>query len=307
MQLGEEQYLSLDGLSIMFKLDEAGNRWFQSSWLVAFLQVREKALVQSVDTTQTWWDGASDYISEYGLKKFLLENQKPEWDKFTKLFVLEPEPVMSEEVPKENKKFQHDIPEGHNLREALRVAYFGDQRLRFFVDKNTVWFFARDICAILGFANAWRTMAEKVPYTYLWKRASPVDKIRNKCLFVHERGVIPLSERSRLPETPRFTRWFVDDLMPALHATGFYKERPRKAKAVAKALPPPMAENTPEQALTPPPATSVDKLFEEAEGIYLLFLRRGFDKEQAIDAALNSLKPKMSVDISVLRALFGEP
>lgn len=96
------------------------------------------------------------------------------------------------------------------------------------------WFCAKDICTILGYSNASKTVGDHCRDKGITKRYTLTEKGRQELQFINEGNLYRLIIKSRKPEAKSFESWVCDDVLPALRKTGVYQmgNRPEAASRI---------------------------------------------------------------------------
>lgn len=107
------------------------------------------------------------------------------------------------------------------MNTILTTAFEGNQNIRVLGTFETPWFVAKDICNVLGIANARDAIAnldndEKGVDTTDTLGGSQTVNI------VSESGLYSLVFQSRKPEAKRFRKWVTSEVLPQLRRQGFY-------------------------------------------------------------------------------------
>ena len=106
---------------------------------------------------------------------------------------------------------------------SIQVFSNQDFSVRTYTDENgDVWFVAKDVCDVLGIANARDAVSEldddeknTVAITD-GNRGNPWTNV------INEPGLYKLTFKSRKPEAKKFTRWVTHEVLPQLRKTGSY-------------------------------------------------------------------------------------
>ena len=89
-------------------------------------------------------------------------------------------------------------------------------------EKGEPWFVAKDVCNVLGYANASKAINDHV---------DPEDKLNNESLsslgqrggwLVNESGLYSLVLSSKLPTAKEFRRWVTHEVLPSIRKHGGY-------------------------------------------------------------------------------------
>lgn len=107
-----------------------------------------------------------------------------------------------------------------NKLEIYNNIEFGT--VRTLIIKNEPWFVGRDVCNILGYANASKAIADHIDND---------DKLYNESLsslgqrggwLINESGLYSLILSSKLPNAKRFKHWVTSEILPSIRKHGMY-------------------------------------------------------------------------------------
>lgn len=109
------------------------------------------------------------------------------------------------------------------MNNSIQRFDFKGAALRTLTDENgEPWFVAKDVCDVLGYANASKAISDHV---------DSEDKLNNESLsslgqrggwLVNESGLYSLVLSSKLPTAKEFKRWVTHDVLPQIRRTGGY-------------------------------------------------------------------------------------
>lgn len=109
------------------------------------------------------------------------------------------------------------------MNNEIQQFYFNSAALRTLTDKTgEPWFVAKDVCDVLGYANASKAISDHV---------DSEDKLNNESLsslgqrggwLVNESGLYSLVLSSKLPTAKEFKRWVTHEVLPQIRRTGGY-------------------------------------------------------------------------------------
>jgi len=128
------------------------------------------------------------------------------------------------------------------------------------------WFNAGDVCAVLGYTNPWKAVADHVDEDDLTKR-EVIDALGRSQgnNHINESGLYALIFGSRKEEARRFKRWVTADVLPTLRQTGTYSMPGATFGHMNHPAP---------QFITPNPAHAADAL-TAADRVFRGMLRAG--------------------------------
>lgn len=109
------------------------------------------------------------------------------------------------------------------MNTEIQTFNFNSAPLRTLTDENgDPWFVGKDVCDVLGYTNASKTIRDHV---------DPEDKLNNESLsslgqrggwLVNESGLYSLILSSKLPTAKEFKRWVTHEVLPTIRKTGGY-------------------------------------------------------------------------------------
>lgn len=109
------------------------------------------------------------------------------------------------------------------MNTEIQTFNFNAAPLRTLTDENgDPWFVAKDVCDVLGYTNASKTISDHV---------DPEDKLNNESLsslgqrggwLVNESGLYSLILSSKLPTAKEFKRWVTHEVLPSIRKHGIY-------------------------------------------------------------------------------------
>lgn len=110
-----------------------------------------------------------------------------------------------------------------NSTTNIEVFNFENQNVRTLVDeRGDAWFVAKDVCTVLGYANASKAIADHV---------DTEDKLNNESLsslgqrggwLINESGLYSLILRAQIASARKFKRWITHEVLPQIRRTGGY-------------------------------------------------------------------------------------
>lgn len=113
--------------------------------------------------------------------------------------------------------------------DTLQVFTFSDTAaIRVHIEDGVIEFCAKDVCNALGYTNAPVALAQHckgVTHSYPLPTAGGLQGVR----FIGEADLYRLIMRSTLPNAVTFQDWIMEEVLPALRATGTYTVAPQPA------------------------------------------------------------------------------
>ena len=114
--------------------------------------------------------------------------------------------------------------------------FHGNQVRTLTDEQGEPWFVAKDVCAILGYANPSKAIADHV---------DDEDKLNNETLsslgqrggwIVNESGLYSLIITSKMPNAKAFKRWVTHEVLPSIRKTGKYEAKPMSVEERALSI-----------------------------------------------------------------------
>ena len=100
---------------------------------------------------------------------------------------------------------------------------FESHSIRVCLDEtNAPWFNAKDICGVLGYSNARKSVADHVDPEDVTKRDTLTEGGIQQTNHVNESGLYALILCSHLPKAKEFKRWVTHEVLPSIRKTGSY-------------------------------------------------------------------------------------
>jgi len=115
--------------------------------------------------------------------------------------------------------------------QSLELFSYDSQQQRTIVEGENILFCLSDLCRILGIINA-PQMADSIDKDDIYSRYTADSLGRSQDInFVNESGLYQAIFQSRKPESKKFKRWVMSEVLPSIRRTGTYgiqKELSRK-------------------------------------------------------------------------------
>ncbi len=99
-------------------------------------------------------------------------------------------------------------------------AEFGEVRI--FEKNGEPWFVGRDVCNILGYANASKAIADHVDNEEKLYNESLSSLGQRGGWLINESGLYSLILSSKLPNAKRFKHWVTSEILPSIRKHGMY-------------------------------------------------------------------------------------
>lgn len=96
---------------------------------------------------------------------------------------------------------------------------------------GTVWFVAKDICAILGITWSGATL-KVIPKDWQGMLSFNTPSGTQRLRVINEAATYKLAFRSNKPEADAFTNWVASEVLPSIRKTGGYEARPNKPRII---------------------------------------------------------------------------
>ncbi len=106
----------------------------------------------------------------------------------------------------------------------LKIWNYEDSKVRTVEIDGEIWFVAKDVAEILGYAKPENAVAAHVDdedktSTLIQGSGS---NYKSKAIIINESGVYALIFGSKLPTAKKFKRWVTSEVLPTIHRTGSY-------------------------------------------------------------------------------------
>lgn len=115
-----------------------------------------------------------------------------------------------------------EAPEAAPEGNASAAFAFEDQPVRTMTIDSEPWFVAKDVCDVLGYANAADAVARHCRGVIVKRDVTDTSGRVQEMTIIPERDVYRLIMRSKLPSAERFEEWVVGTVLPAIRKTGSY-------------------------------------------------------------------------------------
>jgi anti-repressor protein len=102
------------------------------------------------------------------------------------------------------------------------VKQFEDHTLRITTIDGEPWFLAKDVCEVLGYANASDSIKKHCKAGGIAKRDTPTSSANQQITFINEANLYRLITRSRMPNSEKFTDWVTEEVLPSIRKNGAY-------------------------------------------------------------------------------------
>jgi anti-repressor protein len=113
------------------------------------------------------------------------------------------------------------------MRNQLTTFNFEGANVQVIKDENNEpWFLAKDICAILGYANVSQTINDHCKEAGVSKRYISSESGAKQTIFINEGNFYRLVVKSNKPEAERFESWVCDEVLVSIRKTGSYSVQP---------------------------------------------------------------------------------
>jgi len=106
----------------------------------------------------------------------------------------------------------------------LKIWNYEDSKVRTVEIDGEIWFVAKDVAEILGYAkpeNAVATHVDDEDKTSTLIQGSG-SNYKSKAIIINESGVYALIFGSKLPTAKKFKRWVTSEVLPSIRHTGSY-------------------------------------------------------------------------------------
>lgn len=101
---------------------------------------------------------------------------------------------------------------------------FNSNSIRITIDgSGDPWFLASDVCAVLGYKNTSKAIADHCRQGGITKRYTPTESGVQEMTYINEGNLYRLIIKSRKPEADPFETWVCDEVLPTIRKTGRYE------------------------------------------------------------------------------------
>lgn len=91
-------------------------------------------------------------------------------------------------------------------------------------EKNKPWFCATDVCAVLGYANNRKAIADNCRKAGVTRSDIRSGGQKRRVTFINEGNLYRLIIKSRKPEAEEFEGWVCDEVLPTIRKQGHYHD-----------------------------------------------------------------------------------
>lgn len=110
----------------------------------------------------------------------------------------------------------------------LTLFSFENKQVRITDRYGNPWFVGKDVCRILGYANASKALTDHVDTAGKLNNNSLSSLGQRGGWLINESGLYSLILASKLPEAKKFKRWITSEVLPAIYKTGRYSDTVKK-------------------------------------------------------------------------------
>lgn len=119
---------------------------------------------------------------------------------------------------------------------VLRSFSFEQHPVRTLLRDGEPWFVAADVCAVLGYTNASKAIADHLEADDRSNEQLDRSRMGSKAVIISEAGLYALVLRSRKPAARKFAKWVTRDVLPSIRKTGAYRPVNLEPSATAAQL-----------------------------------------------------------------------
>jgi prophage antirepressor-like protein len=82
---------------------------------------------------------------------------------------------------------------------------------------------AKDVCDVLGYANARKAVSDHCKEKGVTKRDTPTNGENQELTYINEGNLYRLVVKSQLPAAEKFEVWVFEEVLPTIRKTGRYE------------------------------------------------------------------------------------
>lgn len=169
-------------------------------------------------------------ISEPGLYALITRSRKPEAHELKRWITHEVLPTMHKHGTYTTQQTLDKAPVDHGT--TTQSFLFNGIKIRAIADENgNALFCAKDVAAILGYANPAKAVLDHCKGFPIWKPLESAGGIQ-RARFITEGDLYRLIVSSKLPAAERFERWIYDEVLPSIRKNGAYMTQQTLDKAL---------------------------------------------------------------------------
>jgi prophage antirepressor-like protein len=156
------------------------------------------------------------------------------------------EPVVEPEVEQEAEPVvEADTDDDEAItfgdtEKTLTVFDFEENVIRTVIDDDgETLFFAKDVCGVLGYANARKAVSDHCKEKGVTKRDTLSKGGKQQAIFINEPNLMRLVVKSKLPAAEKFEAWVFEEVLPTIRKTGKYeipKVEPKESSLLEKLM-----------------------------------------------------------------------
>ena len=104
----------------------------------------------------------------------------------------------------------------------IQVFNYEANEIRTVQHDNDVWFVAKDVCDVLGYANPRKAIADHIDNDEKGVTICDTPGGSQEMTIINESGLYTLILRSNKPNAKAFRKWVTGTVLPSIRKTGFY-------------------------------------------------------------------------------------
>ena len=181
----------------------------------------------------------------------------------------------------------------------LRIWSYEDAPVRTVEINHEIWFVAKDVATILGYAKPRNAVAVHVDDED--KKEAPIQGDRGgtqMMTIINESGVYALIFGSKLPTAKKFKRWVTSEVLPTIHRTGSY--------GIDTTLTPELQVLIQHERMMQEQKKQLDAVQNKVEAIQEIFTLTPENWKKDVRVAVGKLSMSISEDYSMMQELYEQ-
>ena len=182
----------------------------------------------------------------------------------------------------------------------LKIWNYEDSKVRTVEIDGEIWFVAKDVAEILGYAKPENAVAAHVDdedktSTLIQGSGS---NYKSKAIIINESGVYALIFGSKLPTAKKFKRWVTSEVLPTIHRTGSY--------GIDTTLTPELQVLIQHERMMQEQKKQLDAVQHKVDAIQDTFIFTPENWKKDIRVAVGKLSVAMADDYSMMQELYEQ-
>ena len=182
----------------------------------------------------------------------------------------------------------------------LKIWNYENSKVRTIEIDGEIWFVAKDVAEILGYAkpeNAVATHVDDEDKTSTLIQGSG-SNYKSKAIIINESGVYALIFGSKLPTAKKFKRWVTSEVLPTIHRTGSY--------GIDTTLTPELQVLIQHERMMQEQKKQLDAVQNKVEAIQEIFTLTPENWKKDVRVTVGKLSVKIAGDYSMMQELYEQ-